>query len=713
MSDFLENLNPEQLKAATHKDGPALVLAGAGSGKTRVLTTRVAWLIQEHQVPSESLLLVTFTNKAAGEMKERIHALTGQILPYSGTFHSISARILRRYGSVLGLDPNFTIYDSDDQLSLLKDIYKQHGFDPKLYNPKGIKAKISEAKNELLTPQQLADIAQNSYQETVATLYKYYNQALLKNQSLDFDDLLVKMVTLLQENESVRTRFQTQFEYILIDEYQDTNTVQYQLTRLLSAPQENIFVVGDFSQSIYAWRGADYRNMLRLKDDFAGISEYKLEQNYRSTQTILDAATHIISKTTEHPVLKLWTNKTDNQQITLIEASSGDTEASHIIDTIKHELVPKYSYKDIVILYRTNAQSRAFEEACLKAGVPYQIVGGFKFYDRKEIKDVLSFIRCLVNPEDTVSIKRAMGLGKRRFASFLKWKEKYLESENKNDGKEENTTADTKLTKLTSHELLKEILTASEYTDRFDTHDEEDRAKLENIQELLNVAAQFPDLTSFLENIALVQDSYMIDSKPHQAPEALTLMSLHSAKGLEYSVVFMVGMEEGILPHSRALLEKTQIEEERRLCYVGITRAKEKLYLSYAAQRWQFGTRTYSTQSRFLHDIPAELIKNVTVGGGMGGDNAGSYGGYGHGKNSYGRGAYAQGSEAKKNTYGQAKNGYSNFDNSDQMYSNRSLGSVSSQKSPNQSSKRRVVVDEDTLDGILHGEMDLDSFLDS
>jgi len=693
VSDFLESLNPEQLKAATHKDGPALVLAGAGSGKTRVLTTRVAWLIQEHNVPSESLLLVTFTNKAAGEMKERIRTLTGQILPYSGTFHSISARILRRYGMALGLDPNFTIYDSDDQLSLLKDIYKQHGFDPKIHNPKGVKAKISEAKNELLTPQQLADIAQNSYQETVATLYKYYNQALVKNQSLDFDDLLVKMVTLLQENESVRTRFQTQFEYILIDEYQDTNTVQYQLTRLLSAPQENIFVVGDFSQSIYAWRGADYRNMLRLKDDFANISEYKLEQNYRSTQTILDAATQIISKTTEHPVLKLWTDKADDQQITLIEASSGDTEAAHIIETIKHELVPKYSYKDIVILYRTNAQSRAFEEACLKAGVPYQIVGGFKFYDRKEIKDVLSFIRCLVNPEDTVSIKRAEGLGKRRYASFLKWKEKYLASKEKEENGEAGEVG-AKLTKLTTHELLKEILTASEYADRFDAHDEEDRAKLENIQELFNVAAQFPDLTSFLENIALVQDSYMIDSKPHQQPEALTLMSLHSAKGLEYSVVFMVGMEEGILPHSRALLEKTQIEEERRLCYVGITRAKEKLYLSYAAQRWQYGTRTYSTQSRFLHDIPPALLERISVGeNGSDGRNSG---------NSYGQ----------RNFGNSSYNGYG----SEQSYSNRSLGSSfdsSAKRSSQPSNARRVVVDEDTLDSILSGDIDIDSFLDS
>lgn len=690
MSDLLENLNPEQRKAATHTNGPALVLAGAGSGKTRVLTTRVAWLIQEHGIPSESLLLVTFTNKAAGEMKERIRTLTGQILPYSGTFHSISARILRQYGSVIGLDPNFTIYDSDDQLSLLKDIYKQYGFDPKIHNPKGVKAKISEAKNELLTPQQLADIAQNSYQETVATLYKYYNQALIKNQSLDFDDLLVKMVGLLQDNESVRTRFQNQFEYILIDEYQDTNTVQYQLTRLLSAPQENIFVVGDFSQSIYAWRGADYRNMLRLKDDFDGMREYKLEQNYRSTQTILDAATHIISKTTEHPVLSLWTDKTDDQPITLIEASSGDTEAAHIIDTIKRKLIPKYSYKDIVILYRTNAQSRAFEEACLKAGVPYQIVGGFKFYDRKEIKDVLSFIRCLVNPEDTVSIKRAESLGKRRYASFLQWKEKYLTSIEQNA--DEANSTDAKTTQLTTHELLKEILTASEYTDRFDTHDEEDRAKLENIQELLNVAAQFPDLTSFLENVALVQDSYMIDAKPHQAPEALTLMSLHSAKGLEYAVVFMVGMEEGMLPHSRALLEKTQIEEERRLCYVGITRAKEKLYLSYAAQRWQYGTRTYSTQSRFLHDIPTTLLEHVSVG---------------------------ESSSDGQRTFGNSSyNGYS----SEQSYSNRSLGSSfgsfgssgqSAKRSAQPSNARRVVVDEDTLDGILNGDMDLDSFLDS
>jgi len=683
MPDLLSTLNPDQQIAAQHLTGPALVLAGAGSGKTRVLTTRVAWLIQEHKISPDALLLVTFTNKAAGEMKQRILDLTGQILPYSGTFHSLSARILRRYGHLLGLSPNFTIFDSDDQLSLLKSIYKQYGFDPKQYNPKVMKAKISDAKNELLTVHDLEGMAQNSFQSTLATLYQVYNRELTKNQALDFDDLLVKMVRLLQEQQSVRTQLQEQLQYILIDEYQDTNTVQYQLTRLLSAPQENIFVVGDFSQSIYAWRGADYRNMLRLKDDFAGLTEYRLEQNYRSTQSILDAATHVISKTDEHPVLSLWTDRTDSQPLTLIEASTGEMEAAHIISTIKHDLRPEYQYKDVVILYRTNAQSRAFEEACLQAGVPYQIVGGFKFYERKEIKDVLSYARVMVNPEDSVSQARALKLGKRRFDNFLKWKAKHEAAREaaKNTGGATETT----------HELLKQIISAASYLDRFDSHDEDDRARLENIEELLNVAAQFESLTSFLENIALVQDTYFADASPaankkdSSQHNALTLMSLHSAKGLEFPVVFMVGLEEGLLPHSRSLLDKTQLGEERRLCYVGITRAQHMLFLSYAMQRWQYGTRTYSTQSRFIQDIPSSLLEKIAVG--QPAQPKRQYGGY---------------SNHSKRYQSQGQTGGSTWQQAH----------AEAQRSKSLGGGRRLVIDDDTLDGILTGEFDIDSFLD-
>lgn len=652
----LDSLNPDQQKAAQHTTGPAMVLAGAGSGKTRVLTTRVAWLLDQYPLQPSSILLVTFTNKAAGEMKERIHQLTGHALPFSGTFHSISARILRKHAQQLGYENHFSIYDSDDQLSLLKELYKKHGIDPKEYNIKGVKAKISEAKNELISSSDLAAIAQNGFQETVALMYDSYNKALRKNQAMDFDDLLIKVVELLKTKPHILEFFQNQFQYILIDEYQDTNTVQYELTRLLSAPQENVFVVGDFAQSIYAWRGADYRNMMRLKDDFIDIAEYRLEQNYRSTQTILDAATHIISKTDEHPVLALWTDKTDDQPITLIEATTNESEATQVINTIQMELNPQYTYDDIAILYRTNAQSRSFEEACLKARIPYQIIGGFKFYERKEVKDVLSYVRYFANPADLVSYNRAMKLGKRRFAAFDAWRNKILADENLNQS---------------PHEILKSIIEVSDYEKRYNAREEDDLARLENIQELLQVASQFDNLTTFLENIALIQDNQMIDvqansgkEQVNQAAPTLTFMSLHAAKGLEFPVVFMVGMEEGLLPHSRSLLDKSQLEEERRLCYVGITRAQDKLFLSYAQQRWQYGSSTYTTMSRFIHDIPAELIKITGDGSGRGSSNS------------------------------------------------RTNAGNSSYSSSSSNSGRRLIIDDDTLDGVLSGEFDIDAFLD-
>lgn len=665
MQSILETLNPEQQKAATHYEGPAIVLAGAGSGKTRVLTTRVAWLLEQQQVSHNQILLVTFTNKAAGEMKNRILNSTGKVLPYSGTFHSIGAKLLRMHAPLLGYDQSFTIFDSDDQLTLIKNICKERGIDPKMHNPKAIKASISEAKNELLNPEDLESIAQNSFQETVASVFKHYNQTLRSQHAMDFDDLLGNTVQLLQNHSTVRENLQELFAFILIDEYQDTNSVQYQLTRLLSYPQENIFVVGDFAQSIYAWRGADYRNMLKLKNDFDNITEYRLEQNYRSTQTILDAATHVIAKNSEHPILSLWTEEAHNEPITLIAASTNETEAYTIINLIQSELKPKYTYDDIVILYRTNAQSRSFEEACLHKGIPYKLVGGFKFYERKEIKDVLSYVRYFANAADQISYARATKLGKRKFAKFNEWREAYL--------------ADTSQ-HLTPHEIIKTILEVSDYTSKFDTKDEEDLARLENIQELVNLAAQFESIPQFLENIALVQDNVMADVSDsdilqsnggtQSSKPTLTLMSLHAAKGLEFPVVFIVGMEEGLLPHSRSLLDKSQLEEERRLCYVGITRAKEKLFLSYTQKRWQYGTQTYSTMSRFIHDIPEHLLH--TIGNhSQTKDNHLQTIGY-HGK-------------MKKQT--------------------NAIGTY-------QDSHRKLVIDDDSLEGVLSGELDIDAFLD-
>lgn len=597
MSDLLSGLNPAQLQAVLHPGGPALVLAGAGSGKTRVLTTRVAWLIQDQQVDPSSILLVTFTNKAAQEMNKRVMELTGFTLPFAGTFHRIAAKILRRDGYHIGLPVNFTIYDTDDQLALIKQVYKNNGFDQKEFNPKAIKAEISKAKNELIAWTEYEAFAKGRFQEFTARVYKLYQHALREQQAVDFDDLLLLLLQLLQTHKEVLAKYQDQITHVLVDEYQDTNKAQYELTKLFTKPQNNLFVVGDFAQSIYAWRGADYRNMFLLRQEFPDITEYKLEQNYRSTQTILDAATQVISKTTAHDVLKLWTENPTADKLTIIETQSGDEEARQVIDRVRKE-TRTYSYRDMVVLYRTNAQSRPFEEALVRAGIPYRLVGGFKFYERKEIKDLLAYLRVFVNPVDTVSQERVLKLGKRRFGEFEAWRGEILTQPNPPH---------------TPYDILQEILNVTHYLDNFDKKDPEDVSRIENIQELLNVAAQFEDPAVFLENVALVQDDYLADAENRDQANALTLMSLHSVKGLEYPVVFMVGMEEGLLPHSRSLIDKEQMEEERRLCYVGITRAKEKLYFTYARQRWTYGVSSYALRSRFLGDIPKELINEEVL----------------------------------------------------------------------------------------------------
>jgi DNA helicase-2/ATP-dependent DNA helicase PcrA len=659
VTDLLNSLNPKQREAVLHYEGPAMVLAGAGSGKTRVLTTRVAWLIQEHQVHPSQILLVTFTNKAAQEMNNRVMELTGSKLPFSGTFHRICATILRRDGYQIGLAPGFSIYDADDQLSLIKQIYKEHGFSVKDYNPKAVKATISTAKNEMITWEEYEKFATGQYQEFTARVYKLYQRALKDQQAVDFDDLMLLTVELFRTNKEVLGKYQDQIQHVLIDEYQDTNKVQYQLTKYLALPQNNIYVVGDFSQSIYAWRGADYRNLLHLKTDFANIEEYRLEQNYRSTQTILDAATNIISQNTDHPVLKLWTENTQTHHLTLFETETGEDEAHQIINTIR-TAGGKHTYSDYVILYRTNAQSRPFEEALVRAGIPYRLVGGFKFYERKEIKDLLAYLRLTVNPADSVSRERASKLGKRRLAEFDRW----YQAQN---FQPEAT--------ISPFQVLQEVLRITEYQDLFDKNDPEDVSRLENIQELMNVASQFTDAKVFLENVALVQDDYLADVETGEAREAITLMSLHSAKGLEYPVVFMVGMEDGLLPHSRSLMDKAQMEEERRLCYVGITRAKEQLFFSYARMRWTYGTPTYGLRSRFLRDIPAELIEEVSTVSSHHSENH-----YSQSGNGYQRGGYFQ----KKN-----------------------------KPEPPKPTGRHIVIDDDEMNSVLSGEMDIKAFLES
>lgn len=596
MSELLAKLNPAQQVAVQHEGGSAVVLAGAGSGKTTVLTHHAAWLIQERGIDASNIILVTFTNKAAGEMKERIERLTGSQLPYAGTFHSICARILRTHGRFAGLDPNFVIYDSDDQMSLLKNLYKQHGFDVNEYRPQSVKAVISKAKNELVSYQEFAENTAGDFNNFVARVYKLYEHALKEAQAVDFDDLMIKVVRLLQNHPRICLYYQQQFQHVLVDEYQDTNKAQYALTKLWAEPENNLYVVGDFSQSIYAWRGADYRNMLQLKTDYPTIKEYRLEQNYRSTQSILDAATAVISKNTSHPILQLWTENLSGAQLVCIETGSGELEAMKIIDEIRIKRNRGVPLDQIAILYRTNAQSRLFEEALIRYGIPYRLIGGTKFYERKEIKDVLAYARLLVNPADSVSHKRAEGLGKRRMDTFETWRAKLPPQE---------------LQETPPAKLIRNILDITEYLKKYNQDVQEDAERIENVAELLSMAAQFATLTQFLENVALLQDNYFVDAnKPvGNAPRmGVNLMSLHSAKGLEFQVVFLVGLEDGLLPHSNSLFDHKSIEEERRLCYVGITRAKNDLYLSYARSRFQYGMRKSAIPSRFLSDIPPELL---------------------------------------------------------------------------------------------------------
>jgi DNA helicase-2/ATP-dependent DNA helicase PcrA len=593
-ASLLNDLNPEQRSAVVQTDGPVLILAGAGSGKTRVLTYRVAYLIAEKHTPADNILMVTFTNKAANEMKERIRTLVkSPLLPYAGTFHSLCARILRQDGKHLGISPDFLIYDDQDQIDVVKEVMKRLDISTKNFSPTSVLHTISQAKNELISASEYPQYARGHFQETVARIFLDYQKILHDAGALDFDDLLSATVTLFEKHKEVLGAYQERFRYVLVDEYQDTNRAQYVLTKLLTARYRNICVVGDASQSIYRWRGADFRNILLFRKDFPDVKEFHLEQNYRSTQTILDAAFGVIAKNTSHPILKLWTDKKAGERITLYEARNEHDEATFIIQTILQSGRPM---TDFAVLYRTNAQSRVLEEAFLHAGVPYVLVGGTRFYERKEIRDVLSYLRLTANPKDMVSYKRIEKLGKGRLTKFLDFQKEY--------------TDDNKLLALTTLELLDEVVKRTDYLTFYDANVEEEAYRLENIKELRSVALEFPTLTEFLENVALVEQEYLpkhVDRKLEKR-NAVTLMTMHAAKGLEYGCVFMVGMEEGLFPHSRSLMDKEELEEERRLCYVGVTRAKDQLYLTYANRRLFFGTRTQNMISRFVADIPQHAL---------------------------------------------------------------------------------------------------------
>lgn len=601
-SPLLQGLNNEQQEAVLHAEGPALILAGAGSGKTKVLTHKSAFLIQEkHILPSE-ILMVTFTNKAASEMKERItHLLYGDThhakeTPYAGTFHALCAAILRKDGKHIGIPQNFVIYDDADQLDTVKEIMKELDISTKNTNPGSVLHTISEAKNELISPSEYSGIARGYFQEIVSTVYSKYQSKLARNGALDFDDLLSYAVSLFQNHSEILGSYQNRFRYIFVDEYQDTNKAQYELSKLLAKRFRNISVVGDASQSIYRWRGADFRNIINFKSDYPEAREFHLSQNYRSTQIILDAAYAVIAKNKSHPILKLWTNKSGGEKITLYEARNEHDEATFLLQTIMQSGRPP---QDFAILYRTNAQSRVLEEAFIRAGVPYTLVGGTRFYERKEIKDVLCYLRLIENQKDDVSFRRAEKIGKTRLTKFLDYRESIAT---------ENT-----LISRTTTELLDSILSVTSYLSLYDANIEEEASRIENIKELRSVAAEFPVLREFLETISLVEQASEPRSKsPIDRKKAVIMTTVHASKGLEFPIVFLIGMEEGLFPHSRSVMDKDELEEERRLCYVALTRAKEQIYLTHANKRLFFGTRTENTISRFISDIP-EWTLNLQV----------------------------------------------------------------------------------------------------
>lgn len=597
MAQLLDDLNPVQQQAVKQTEGPILVLAGAGSGKTRVLTYKVAYLLAIRGVPPENITCLTFTNKAATEMKARIVGLIDPALspPLMGTFHAICSKILRKDGFNTGIPIDFSIYDEADTLDAIKGAMEKLNISPKKISPHGVRTTISAAKNELISDLEYPQYARGYFQETVAKVYLEYQRSLRESSALDFDDLLFETIKLFQSSPQTLNKYQLQFRYILVDEYQDTNAAQYQLIKMLSQRYKNICGVGDFSQSIYRFRGADFRNMLHFQKDYPNVKIFNLEQNYRSTQIILDAAHAVILENKSHPVLKLWTDKKGGPKIIAHQARNEMEEALFIAQEIRRG---SKNLSDFTILYRTNAQSRVLEEVLLKLAIPYRLFGGVQFYGRKEIKDVLSYLKLLSNPKDTIAIKRIDKIGKGRVKKFYEFR---------NTIQEEQVET---WKNITTIELLNKILKVTGYLEYLDDGTEQGKLRVENVKELRSVAEQFPSLEKFLEQVALVQDNQLPDGKAdNSGKQAVSLMTIHASKGLEFPVVFIVGMEEGLFPHSRSLLDSEELEEERRLAYVGITRAKERLFLTYTRSRLYFGTRSNNLVSRFLTAIPEYLLE--------------------------------------------------------------------------------------------------------
>ena len=615
MPELFKGLNPQQIDAVKHLEGPALVVAGPGSGKTRVLTHRVANLIHNHNVSENNILCVTFTNKASDEIKKRVGVIItnssgDKKLSWSGTFHSICSKILRKEGYQIGIPPSYVIYDTDDSVSVIKIILKDFGIDTKRFRPRGILETISSAKSELVTPSEYEGYAQGYYQRTVSKIYPEYQKRLKNNNALDFDDLLFFTVKLFDTEPQVLEKYQNYFQYILVDEYQDTNKAQYIITKQLSDLHKNLFVVGDMSQAIYSFRGADFRNILNFQKDYPQASIYHLEQNYRSTQNILDAAKNLIKNNSTHIALDLWTDKKSGDRIVIFSGSSGNEEVAFVIDEVINQLKMGRSFSDFSVLYRTNAQSRAIEEALIKNRIPYRVFGGVRFYSRKEIKDIISYLRVVHNPEDKVSWRRIINVPKRGMGqkSVEKLKnEKWGLEEIEKASKIPISKWISKKESLSTLELMEEVLKDTGYIKWLNDGSEEALSRIENIKELKSVASLFVNLEEFLESVSLIEDSGRTGDS--NSTDCVTLMTVHASKGLEFPVVFVIGMEEGLFPHSNSIGELEELEEERRLCYVAITRAKEKVYMTNARSRLYFGTIQANLPSRFLSEIPDELLE--------------------------------------------------------------------------------------------------------
>ena len=628
--DILDGLNDAQKTAVTTTSGPLLLLAGAGSGKTKTLTHRIAYLLAHESIWPNQILAVTFTNKAAKEMRERLAKLLDQqitrsFMPWMGTFHAVCVRILRQHGSEIGIASNFVIYDDDDRQGLIKQAMKELSLSADMVKPRAVSAAISSAKNEMMGPEEYAEVAQFPFQKSVAKLYARYEQRRKEAGAVDFDDLLLETVRLFRDSPKTRNHYQAQFRHILIDEYQDTNAAQYAIMKALIGPDKNICVVGDDWQSIYSWRGADFKNILGFERDFPGAAVIKLEQNYRSTGAILEAAHNVISKNIERTEKKLWTTAGAGAPVQ-VQGVYDETEEAGVVATriAAQTAIGARSFGDFAVLYRTNAQSYALERALVQQRIPYQLVGGVRFYDRKEIKDIVAYLRLLYQPHDRMSFSRVVnvptrGIGATSLEKFLVWQSQSgMDILSALVNAEQIATLTPRARQALSglgellrrvqvknefgvgpSELIEELLSATGYRDMLLDGSPQAEEREANLGVLVSDAKSYASLDDFLEEVALMSSTDVGSTE-----SAVTLMTLHAAKGLEFPVVFMVGMEEGLFPSMRALEEgPRQLEEERRLCYVGMTRAREELYLLYAGSRLQFGQRSYTTPSRFLEDM--------------------------------------------------------------------------------------------------------------